>query len=217
MDKVKGAEMKGKKGKVCLYIVRLYKVCPDEGIPVCNVKGCKGIGVGNGYCNIHQPKPSISEEAKCPVHGKEHKFNMLGNACGCGELKPKAPPQSDAGTEVTGNKELWDLIVNYFPAFEGEIGGQNKRALFEQVAKLMSEKEAEIAELKKRQKSGGDILFDDLCHRLIKRILSSADMNLPEATDIELSLARIIGERDNHKAEIGRLKKELSDMGRLMG
>lgn len=35
------------------------------------------------------------------------------------------------------DKELWDLIVNYFPAFEGEIGANNKRELFERISKLI--------------------------------------------------------------------------------
>jgi len=54
---------------------------------------------------------------------------------------------------VRGDKELWDLIVNYFPAFEGEIGSQNKRTLFEQVSKLIdkrilqSSKERTVGEL----------------------------------------------------------------------
>jgi len=41
------------------------------------------------------------------------------------------------GEGIRGDKELWDLIVNYYPAFKGEIGEQNKRALFEQVSKLI--------------------------------------------------------------------------------
>lgn len=37
----------------------------------------------------------------------------------------------------TGDKELWDLIVNYYPAFEGQIGEDNKHGLFEKVSKLI--------------------------------------------------------------------------------
>jgi len=45
-------------------------------------------------------------------------------------------------------------------------------------------------------KCSGDLLFADLGHRLIKRILENVDMSEIDSSDIELSLMRIIGERD---------------------
>lgn len=51
------------------------------------------------------------------------------------------------------------------------------------------------------EENGGKFLFEALAQRLIRRILDAADMSLPDATDIELSLARIIGERDNLKSQ----------------
>jgi len=47
-----------------------------------------------------------------------------------------------------------------------------------------------------RSITDGELLFMDLARRLIKRIFDAADMSLPDATNIELSLARIIAERD---------------------
>ena len=53
----------------------------------------------------------------------------------------------------------------------------------------------------------GEALFMDLGHRLVKRIVESSDMTLPDAIDIELSLLRIISMRDKQAEENKRLKE----------
>jgi len=58
-------------------------------------------------------------------------------------------------------------------------------------------------------KSDSDLLFAELGDRLIKRILENVDMSEPDSSDIELSLMRIIAERESLREQIKNLKEEL--------
>jgi len=61
-------------------------------------------------------------------------------------------------------------------------------------------------------KCSGNLLFADLGHRLIKRILENVDMSEPDSSDIELSLMRIIGERDKLREQVLHCVKPYSGL-----
>jgi hypothetical protein len=73
----------------------------------------------------------------------------------------------------------------------------------------------EEAKARKQQSEGGQTLFNDLASRLIGRIVSASDMSDVENLDIEVALARIIGERDalveeaKRNAELAELANSL--------
>jgi len=71
----------------------------------------------------------------------------------------------------------------------------------EQIEKL----QRELGEVKAQTE--GSMLFIALGQRLINRICNATDMTLPDATDIELSLVRIITERDQLRSDLAKEKQ----------
>lgn len=68
----------------------------------------------------------------------------------------------------------------------------------------------ENAELRRQvEELGGAVLMAALGQRLVGRVVSAADMSLPDATDVELSLVRIIEERDTLKAQLEQANVEI--------
>lgn len=54
----------------------------------------------------------------------------------------------------------------------------------------------------------GTVLFGALGSRLVKRVMAAADFTTPDACDVELSLVRIISERDSL-----RIQKQVTEAG----
>lgn len=100
------------KGEKCSHsVTKIGDICPK-----CHGTGKYVYPTKSGQICWHcdrcggTGKPSAD---KCSVHGKEHKFNMLGNACGCGELKPKPSASGEDELiklieETYESAELWD-------------------------------------------------------------------------------------------------------------
>ena len=99
------------------------------------------------------------------------------------------------------------------------VDAQDKIAVWAAEEKALRAKVAEL-----EGKECGDILYHALARRLIERIINAADMSLPDAGDIELSLARIIGERNRAQsllatrdAQVAALREALVNLTLAVG
>ena len=91
------------------------------------------------------------------------------------------------------------------------LGGQFDSHTFFEIARQL---ERELAAMTKERdeaqgKLGGAVLFGQLGGRLITRIMESADMSLPDATDVELQLVRLLSQLAASRAEVERLQVAL--------
>jgi hypothetical protein len=103
---------------------------------ICLNCGCEKILHNCPECGMKQPEPIKNN--LCDTCRSKIKCGSLGLMTTCISYNPVRnyeKPKKEC--ELKGDSELWDLIVNYFPAFGGEEEAQNKRSLFEQVSKLI--------------------------------------------------------------------------------
>lgn len=117
------------------------------------------------------------------------------------------------GNKHVIERKFEDLIEALADIPSAELGGFSPSA--RRIIAMTTPAEGQgdvVARTESAHLSAGAILFAELGRRLVYRIMEAADMSLPDATDVELSLCRIIHERDSLKAAAARFVSAIDTM-----
>jgi len=171
----------GKTAEAFQYAIQLLS--PNSALPEKRTENCTKDDIGFGWKDGHNYCLDLCTIAYNKLEAERDKYFQIG-------LKSEETI-AKLLEEIEGWEENYKSKLDEVLKLEAELDKEP------QLKKELDKAKKEIEELK--NKLGGDVLYKGLANRLIGQIVKHADMSLPESTDIELSLMRIINERNQLK------------------